>query len=214
MRTVSLSKHLTAGSVNCVALSQVKAAAGNLTLNGGSVAAGVATLDTQRRLAIISAGNDSALTATITGGRESGQKLVETLSLANAGTVVTSQDFFTIGTVSVSGSIASTITIGTNGTGSTDWIMPNFHLAPFNVDITDQLTGSATWNLETTLDTYWDSPRGQAANAVPNVGTVVSGSTVAAGATLLSAVTGYRFTITSGTGTLAAQATQAGIVNY
>ena len=47
-----------------------------------------------------------------------------------------------------------------------------------------------------------------------NVHTVLNGGTAGAETVLSTAVTGYRYTITSGTGTLAAQSTQAGITNY
>ncbi len=214
MRSVVFSKSLITASGNCIAAQQTVAAAGNVVLNGGSVTAGVATLDTQRRVAIISDGNDSTITATITGTRQGGQPISEVLALTNAGTAVSVLDYLNIGTISVSGAVASHVTIGTNGSGSTDWIMPNFHLTPFNVNITDQLSGTVNWNLETTQDTYWDPPRGTGATTPqPHVTQQISASAIAQAAILTSAVTGYRFTVNSGTGTLSVQATQAGIIN-
>lgn len=212
MRPVAIRKNLTAASVNCIAAAQTLAAAGNVVLNGGSVAAGVATLDTQRRVLITSDGNDTGITFTVTGARQSGQAVVETVTGASGAAAQTLNDFYNVGTVSASGAVANHVTIGTSGTGSTDWIMPNFHLAPFNVNIAESLTGTATFNLETTEDTNWWVPA--IPSPIANVSTIQAGATVAAGQTLTAAVTGYRFTITSGTGTLAAQCTQAGIVNY
>jgi hypothetical protein len=212
MRTVSITKALTAASTNCIALQQTVAGAGNVVLNGGSVTGGAFTLDTQRRIAIASDGNDSAITATIYGNRASGQLVVEVLALTNAGTAVSVFDYLTGGTIALSGAAANHITIGTNGTGSTDWIMPNYHLTPFNVNIVNQVTGSVTWNLETTQDNTWYVPAVPANK--PNVTAVVSGSSIAQETTLSAAVTGYRYTITAGTGTLAAQSTQSGISNY
>lgn len=215
MRTVSLTKSLTSASVNAIAAAQTVAAAGNVVLNGGSVAAGVATLDTQRRVQIISDGNDSGKTATIYGARQGGQAILEVLSLTNAGTAVSNLDYLTVGTVSVSAAIANHITIGTNGTGSTDWIMPNFHLTPFNVGIANQVTGTVTWGIDTTQDTYWDPPKAAGvATSQPNVNAILTGETIAQDVTLESAVTGYRYTITAGQGTLAAQSTQSGIANF
>ena len=126
MRTVSLTKSLTAASGNCIAHAQSLAAAGAVLLNGGSVAAGVWTLDTQRRVAIQSGGNDATITATINGCREggAGQPISEVLALTNGGTAVSVLNYLSGGTISLSGSTAGTITIGTNGTGSTNWIMP------------------------------------------------------------------------------------------
>lgn len=214
MRAVSLKKSLTAASANCIATSQSLAATGNVVLNGGSVTGGAWTLDTQRRVIIVSGGNDSTITATINGFRGTGQPISEKLALTNGGTAVSVLDYLNGGVITLSGSTAANITVGTNGTGSTDWIMPNFHMTPFNVNIVDQVTGTVTWNLESTLDTYWNTPSGQATTPQPNVNEVIQGSTIAQSATLSTACTGYRYTITAGTGTLAAQSQQAGITNY
>lgn len=224
MRAVSLTKHLTAASANCVCAAQTKVAAGNLVLNGGSVTTKplgvfgaditIAALDTQRRIAIISDGDDHLVTAHIYGFRQGGQPINEVLTLANAGTVTSVLDYLNVSTVAVSAAIANHVTIGSSATGSTDWIMANFHLTPFELDVVDQLTGSVTWNLETTNDTYWTTPPGPGdATPQPNVTAVVNGATIAQAATIDSPVTGYRFTITAGTGTLAAQAIQSGISN-
>ena len=225
MRAVSVTKHLTSGAANVIATAQTLTAAGNLVLNGGSVTTmplgkfgadvTVAVLDTQRRIQIISDGNDSARSATIHGFRQNGQPISEVLALTNAGTAVSALDYLTVGpTISVDGAIANHVTIGTNGTGSTDWIMANFHLTPFEININDQVSGTVTWNLETTNDTYWTTPPGpQDTTPQPNVNAIISGSTIAQQTTLNSPVTGYRFTITAGTGTLSAQALQGGITN-
>lgn len=225
MLPVILTKHVTSPSANCVCLQQAAAGAGNLVLNGGSVSlqsagpfganVSIAVLDTQRRIAIISDGDDHLVTAHIYGNRQNGQPINEVLALTNTGTATSVLDYLNVTTVAVSGAIASHVTIGTGTTASTDWIVPNFHLTPFNIDIFEELTGSVTWNLETTLD----SPLGPndpttGATKQPNVNPVISGSTIAQQATLTTPVFGYRYTITAGTGTLAAQSQQAGIANF
>ena len=225
MRAVSVTKHLTSASANCVCLSQTKGAAGNLVLNGGSVTTkplGVfgaditlAALDTQRRIAIVSDGDDSAITAHIYGFRQNGQPINEVLALTNTGTATSNLDYLNVSTIAVSGAVANHVTIGSSAKGSTDWFMANFHLTPFEIDILDEVMGAVTWNLETTNDTYWTTPSGPGdTTPQPNVNAVLNGSTIAQQATLDAPVSGYRFTITAGTGTLAAQAIQAGISNY
>ncbi len=227
MRPVALTKSLTSASANCIAQAQSLSAAGNVVLNGGSCAAHPYgafgnmgtywTLDTPRRVAIVSAANDGSITATIRGFRDGniGLPISEVLTLTNGGTAVSALDYGVGGNITLSGSTAGNVTIGTNGTGSTDWIMPNFHMAPFEINILDQVTGSVTWNLETTNDGYAMTPLGPfASTPQPNVNAVVTASTIAQPADLTAAVTGFRFTITAGQGTLAAQALQAGIVNY
>ena len=225
MLPVVVSKNLIAASVSCVAAGQSLAAAGNLVLNGASASAQpsgpfgatetIATLDTARRIVITSAGNDSGRTFTITGRRQGGQTIRENLTGASGGAVVSVLDYLNVGQVHVDGAVATTVTVGTNGTGSTDWIMPNFDMTPFNVNIVDQITGTIGWNLETTNDIYWRQPMGPAdLTPQPNVNKVIDGATTLQPATLASAVTGYRFTVVSGTGTIAAQCEQAGIANF
>lgn len=211
MRTVSISKSLAAGVVNGIAQGQSAAAAGNLTLNGTLVTGGVANLGSQRRVVITSAGNDAGKTATIIGANGTGTPRSEIITLGSAAAVVSVNDFLTVGTIAVSGSIASTVTVGTNGTGSTDWIMPSFHLTPFDVTLDTQVSGAVTYTIEGTQDNYWD--------AVPspptiNAHTILASGTVAAETVLSTAIRGYRYTITAGAGTLTAQGTQAGITNY
>ena len=211
MRTVSIIKNLGTAVTNGIAQSQSLAAAGTLTLNGSLVTGGVANLVSQRRVVITSAGNDAARKATIVGTNGTNTARSEILTLGSAAAVVSVNDFLTVGTVSIDGAIASTVTVGTNGTGSTDWIMPNFHLTPFDVTIDTQVSGTLAYTIEGTQDNYWD--------AVPspptiNVHTIAASASVAAETTLSTAIRGYRYTITSGTGTLTAQGTQAGISNY
>ena len=110
---------------------------------------------------------------------------------------------------------AGNVTIGTNTTGSTDWFVPNYDMTPFVMAFTTQLSGSATWNFETTNDLdYFDPPNGTNAGMVaPNVTAVVQGATIAQQVGLSAPVTGWRITITAGTGTLTVQGQQAGITN-
>lgn len=72
MRPVLLTKTLAAASVNAIAQSQSLGAAGNVTLNGATASGGLATLDTQRRVLITSAGNDSGISFTVFGATDSG----------------------------------------------------------------------------------------------------------------------------------------------
>jgi hypothetical protein len=211
----TFSKSLTAGSVNCIALAQTVAAGANAIINGGSAAAGAFTLDTSRRIAIVSSADDSAKTARISGAGSGGQPVREVLALTNAGTAVSALDYFSGGTVTFPTGTAGNVTIGTDSIGSTEWTVPNYNITPFNLDITMQLSGAVAWAFETTNDlNFWDPPKAPSiAQPEPNVNVVVAATTVAEGITLTSPVTGYRFTISSGQGTLTAQALQAGITN-
>jgi hypothetical protein len=215
MKPLSFSKSLTAASANCICQSQSVAAGANAVINGGSATAGAFTLDTERRIAIVSAGNDSANTAHIYGNRSGGQPINEILALTNAGTAVSVLDYMSGGTITFTSATASTVTVGTNATGSSRWHVPNYNLTPFSLDVQTELTGSVTWNFETTNDpNFWDPPRGTGyTTPQPNVNEVLQASTIAQGVTLAAPVSGWRVTITANTGTLSVQGVQAGIFN-
>ena len=222
MQPKVVSKTLTAASANCIALSQSVAAGAKAIINGASATAGAFTLDTQRRVVIVSAANDAANTAHIYGQRGTGQAINEILALTNAGTAVSTLDYFSGGTVTFPTGTAGAITIGTNTTGSTDWAMPNFHLTPFSLAVAiENTTTATTYSVEFTQDPYWYATQ-SASQTTPgfNVGTIIGGATLAAAAgtiantaTVTSPVTGYRLTINAGTTTVTMQATQAGIIN-
>lgn len=212
MRPVVLTKILAAASVNCIAQSQSLAGAGNFTLNGSAVSAGVATLDTQRRVLITSAGNDSGITFTVFGTTQSGTAIQETVTGANAGAVATNQDFLTVTKVAASGATASTVQIGTNTTGSTPWVLVDPHVTPSMIGVGAIVSGTVTYTAEYTYDDFLNL----AAGAYPNV---FSAQTPAA----LKAVSangdgvfnfpfrGLRLTITAGAGTVTLTAIQSGI---
>ncbi len=215
MQPVILTKHLASSSVNCIAQSQSVAAAGNLVLNGGSVVGGVAILDTQRRVLITSAGDDTGITFTLYGSNQSGSALREVLQGGSAAAVATQLDYLNVGTIHSSGSIASTVTVGTNGTGSTEWKNPNWHLTPFELEVDSAvLAGSVTYNLEYTLDNYYFPGPPSVATQIPRVrSTVVTGATGETQYAFDTPIRGWRETITNGTGTLQAEGLQAGITN-
>ncbi len=150
-----LTKTLAAASVNAIAQSQSLGAAGNVTLNGATASGGLATLDTQRRVLITSAGNDSGISFTVFGATDSGTAIQETLTGANAGAVATNQDFATVTKVSDWGATASTVQIGTNTVGSTRWLLLDQHVTPGSTSLGALITaGSATYTAEYTYDDF------------------------------------------------------------
>jgi hypothetical protein len=223
MLPVNFTKSLAAASANNIALSQTTSAGvPAVALTGAAVVNGVAILDTQRRVIITSAGNDSGLTFTVTGTNQTGQRIVDTFLGANIGVAVSNLDFLTVTSIVGSGATAASITVGTNSTGSSPWFMPNYHLTPFSLNFAATVvSGAVTYSLETTMDDYW-TPPGQVNvpwASTPPGSIRVAATTIAAATTnqtliLTGAVRGWRATITAGTGVLACQAEQAGITNY
>lgn len=148
---------------NGVALSQTLGAAGNLTLNGSLVSGGVATLDSggaARRLIITSAGDDSALTWTITGTkRDPGNSsnaiaATETLAGAAAGASAMSlTDFLTVTQIAGSGATTGAVTAGTNGVASAPAVPLDNYEPLFEASAVAYVTsGTPTYQLEVTYD--------------------------------------------------------------
>lgn len=143
---------LTAASANNIALSQTTAGAGNLTLNGSLASGGVATLDTPRQVLITNAGNDLLLTFTITGTTFGGQSVSETVTGTSGSTVATQTDFATVTSIYVSGATSvSGVTVGTNTVAGSRWVRFD-DFAPSNISIQCDVTGTANYTVQSTLD--------------------------------------------------------------
>jgi len=147
---------LTAAQPTGIALSQSLGAAGPLTLNGALVTGGVATLTSTncraRRVQIVSAGNDSGLTWTITGTSRNGNTHSETLAGGNAVAVNSVKDYATVTRISSSGATASTVTAGSGASASTEWRVQDFFRKKFTVSVGIQITGTVNCQVEYTFD--------------------------------------------------------------
>jgi hypothetical protein len=217
-KQISVTKSLAAASVSNIAQSQSLAAAGAFTLNGSAATGGVATLDTQRRVLISSAGNDSGIKFTINGANGAGATISETLTGSNGGTVATAQDFDTVTGASSSGATASTVQIGTNTVGSTQWFVPDYWNNPTIIQMaTELVSGAANWTIEVTDDDpkALIAPFQPGYNQTPPVPnpygwTGLTGISGSASAVIATPVQAWRLTINSGQGVVAAKAQQAG----
>ena len=83
-------------------------AGSTLTLGGASASS--STLNS--RITLLSVGNDSARTATVTGTDVYGNAQTETITLANAGTAIGDKVFASVSSISVSGALANNISAG------------------------------------------------------------------------------------------------------
>lgn len=149
-RTVSLAP--TAAAANNIAQSQ-SPGAGAITLNGSLVSGGVATLDIPRRVLITPGGADSGITYTVVGTDRYGAALSETVQgVNNPSTVGTTQDFKTVTAVNHSGSVAGTVTVGTSGIVSSDWIVISPIDNPINIGVFVLVSGTVNYTVEYTYD--------------------------------------------------------------
>lgn len=214
-RPVVLTKSLaTAADADGICQSQTPGAAGNLTINGALATGGVATMDTQRRVRITCAGNDTARTFTIYGTTGTGVAIIETMAGSNASTTDSLLDFKTVTRVAVDAATAGAITVGTNGVGSTAWWKPNRHISPFYVSLFLDITGTINVDVEYTGDDVDIGPMTVADNTViPTVfdHEILAGIQVDAVSTIDAPVRGIRMTINSGTTTAKLTMIQPGI---
>lgn len=220
MQASIITKALAAASANNVATSQSLAGAGPLTLNGSTVSGGVATLDSQRRVILTSAGNDAGLTWTVIGTSQGGQQIVDQFAGAN-GVAQSNLDFLTITSINSNGATASSVTAGTNAVGSSPWKMFDSYIGTPNLSLDYELvSGAQTVNVEYTQEPFLPSPGpGNAAafaatnpnptaHSVPGMGDL----SAAAQGLVNFPIHAWRLTVLSGTGTGRLTGRQAGLV--
>ena len=197
---------LAAASVNNIAQSQTLGSATTVTLNGSAVSGGVATLDQARRVIITSAGNDSAVTFTITGTSRSGVPISESLAGANIGAAQSTNDFATVTKVA-SSAATSSIQVGTNGLASI-YVPLDVYANPTNVSVNCVVTGTINYTVSATTDDIYASS-GLAPTNFFSTAVIAAGAVTAQG-NLTKTATALQFLINSGTGSIAIQVVQAG----
>lgn len=221
MRSVTLTKALVAASANNISLSQSLAGDGSLLINGSTGAGGVATLDTQRRILITSAGNDSGLTWTVIGTNDNGAPIKDSFAGGNIAAVASNLDFLTVTSITGSAATAGAVTAGTNAVGSTPWQLFADTIATPNLGIDMQLAGSGNATFEYT-DNQFLAPIGiQSAIAfspnTPNPSALphpdLQSLTASKDGALTWVIHGWRLTINSGTGSWTCTTRQAGLAS-
>jgi len=213
---IIFSQALVAASANNISLSQ-SPGAGAITLNGSTVTGGVATLDTQRRVLITSGASDAGITFTVRGTNGAGNPISDTF----AGGAVTAQsnlDFKTVTSVTHTGSVASTLTIGTNGVGSSLWQILNWNQYPMDLSISVELrAGAANFTIEHTYDDPNILPGTGGLNAsglafpLPYTDATINGASATIETAYQVPILAFRLTTNSGTGTLVCRAIQSGL---
>src|ERR1700743_2261668 len=103
---------LSAASANNIALSQTPT--GAFTLNGALVTGGVAVLDAPRRVLFTTTANETSHTFTVIGTNASGLLQTENVTGVSSSTVATSLDYKTVTSITINGTAAGAITVGTN----------------------------------------------------------------------------------------------------
>jgi hypothetical protein len=222
-RAIVVTKQLAASSANNIAQSQTPVSGTALTLNGSTVTAGVATLDTPRRLSLAYGNEGSARTLVISGTMDGGNPITETLKIPSGGAgspIATLQDFLTVtSAVPAGGGWSAAVTLGTNATGSTRWILVNNQQQVQNIGVECVLeSGAATWTIETSQDSPLAAiPIYQAgysqANGIPTAfgAAGLTGLTGNTQGDITGSIACMRLTITAGTGLVQTTFLPAGI---
>lgn len=143
---------LQAINANGIAQSQSPGGAGNLTLNGSLVTAGVANLVTPQFVGITSGGDDTGITFTITGTDRYGRTQTETISGGNTTLAQTTKNFLTVSRIAISGASAGTVVAGINATGTTAPLIVDRFVNPGNYSVALVFTGVATSSIEISYD--------------------------------------------------------------
>jgi hypothetical protein len=177
------------------------------------VIGGVATLDTARRIIVTSGGVDTGITFTIFGTAQNGTPIQETVTGASGGaSAQTNQDFLTVTAVTHTGSVAGTVTVGTNGVGSTPWFPLNTHAQPFNVELAGIVLAGVTVNW--TWQYTYDDPNSQPGSATfPQAFNhpTLNNQTVTLDGSINDPVAAIRLVVNSGTGSVRGDWIEAGI---
>ena len=131
-----------------VATSQALGGAGNVTLDGAEVVNGVAIFANAHTIEIISTGNDSGITFTITGTDSRDIGITDVVTGANIGTASSAVPFKTITQIASDGAAAGTIEVGTSGLAFSDWFTLTEGNGPLQLGIFIELSTGAVLTYE------------------------------------------------------------------
>jgi hypothetical protein len=212
MRTITMTVGpLTAATGNNVALSQTPGGAGNITLNGSLVTAGVAIIGNAQQIKFTTA--DSTHTATITGTSWAGDTISETVAF-NGTNVTTVLSYKTITSISVNAALTGALTVGTSGVGYSPWARMD-EWADAQISMQFDVTGTVNYTVQSTMDdpnSATEPVLPSAVNWVTTNDTNVVGATGSLQSNYLFAPTFIRVLLNSGSGSVTAKIGQANVV--
>jgi hypothetical protein len=170
-------------------------------------------LDNQRRLLITTGGNESSNTFTVKGLNQANNTITETITGPNASTTQSNLDFKTVLSVTALATTAGTVSVGTDGAGSSLWNIVNWHVTPVNIEVSGVVTSPSTavnYTIQYTYDDPNNLPSGVNFPQPFSHPTIVN-QTASLDGPINDPVTGVRLLINSGTGTVRMTVIQAGI---
>lgn len=203
-------------SANDICTSQTPGAKGNMTLNGSTVANGVATLVTPGQRVLITTA-DSTTIFTLYGTTATGAVVTECL-ISNGTSVQSTLDYYTVTQIAVNQGTTAAVTVGTNGVGSTPWVHMDW-FADAQIAIQCTVSGTVNYTVQSSLDPeslIWTNP----ALTSTSMTWVNSSDTAAVNATA-TIQTNYaycprwiRCLLNSGSGSVTMTVLQSGVAAY
>ena len=165
-----LSETITGGNTKAVVSTKQFTSVSSVYVNGncGSVQVGsflqaTFTGSTARQVTITPTGNESTNTFTVTGTDINGNSITESVAGLNATASTTNSYFYTVTSIRIANNAANAIVAGMTNTAASDWIRFD-DFAPSNISIQCNVSGSATYTVQSTLsdpnDPYTPTPRG------------------------------------------------------
>lgn len=165
-----LSETITGGNTKAVVSTKQFTSVSSVYVNGncGSVQVGsflqaTFTGSTARQVTITPTGNESTNTFTVTGTDINGNSITESVAGLNATASTTNSYFYTVTSIRIANNAANAIVAGMTNTAASDWIRFD-DFAPSNISIQCNVSGSATYTVQSTLsdpnDPFTPTPRG------------------------------------------------------
>jgi hypothetical protein len=148
--TVTVGPLASASATNIRTASGVTGA-GNLTLNGSLVTAGVAILDTPRRILFTTTADETTKTILMAGTNWAGDLISETVTLVNTSTVASVLDYKTVTSAYCSAALTGNLSIGTNGVAASPWVRLDDYGASY-ISVQARVSGTVNYTLQQTLD--------------------------------------------------------------
>lgn len=113
---------------------------------------GTVTLDTARRVIFTSGGDDTGDTITITGTDWDNQPISESVTGASGAAASTTLSYKTITSVSTSGAVATTMSVGTNTVADSQWFMLDPYAASAPTAVQATASGTVNFTIQQSLD--------------------------------------------------------------
>lgn len=111
------------------------------------------TLDAARQVLFTSAGSDSGITFTLSGTDANGQPISETITGANSpSTAVSALSYKTITSISTSGAVNTTITVGTNGVAHSPWVRFDDYAGNAQIALQCVTSGTINYTIQQTMN--------------------------------------------------------------